>query len=70
MDYYNKHALQCPWNPQTMLVIFQQPLSMMAKLSCNHDYLVAAVTGNKLDATKFVEVKGIIQDMIHDLKRC
>eukprot|EP00957_Ditylum_brightwellii_P147262 11213653-Ditylum_brightwellii.AAC.1 len=42
MDYYDKHSIQCPWILQTMLAMLQWPLSMMAKLSCNHEYLAAA----------------------------
>eukprot|EP00957_Ditylum_brightwellii_P016791 1263967-Ditylum_brightwellii.AAC.1 len=55
IDYYDKHTPQCPWIPQIMLAMLQWPLSMMAKLSCNHEYLVAAIAGNELDATEFVE---------------
>eukprot|EP00957_Ditylum_brightwellii_P053304 4041029-Ditylum_brightwellii.AAC.1 len=35
MNYYNKHAPQCPWIPQIMLAMLQWPLLMMAKLSFN-----------------------------------
>eukprot|EP00957_Ditylum_brightwellii_P128296 9785447-Ditylum_brightwellii.AAC.2 len=53
-----------------MLAILQQLLSMMAKLSCNHKYLAAAMSGRELDATEFLEVKVTVQDMIQDLKSC
>eukprot|EP00957_Ditylum_brightwellii_P035213 2670329-Ditylum_brightwellii.AAC.1 len=53
-----------------MLAMLQHPLSMMAKLSCNHENLAAAIAGNELDATEFVEVKLAIQDMICDPESC
>eukprot|EP00957_Ditylum_brightwellii_P136237 10389682-Ditylum_brightwellii.AAC.1 len=55
MDYYDKHALKCPWIPQSMLAMLQWPLLMMAKMFCNHEYLAAAMAGNKLNTTEFVE---------------
>eukprot|EP00957_Ditylum_brightwellii_P082421 6266672-Ditylum_brightwellii.AAC.1 len=70
MDYYNKHAAQCPWIPQTMLAMLQWPLSMMTKLLCNHEYLAATMIGRDLDATEFIEVKVAVQDMTPDLKSC
>eukprot|EP00957_Ditylum_brightwellii_P072458 5506385-Ditylum_brightwellii.AAC.1 len=68
MDYYNKYAIQCPWIPQTILAMLQRPLSMMAKLSCDHKYLAAAMSGRDIDATEFLEVKVAVQDVIQDLK--
>eukprot|EP00957_Ditylum_brightwellii_P097652 7437426-Ditylum_brightwellii.AAC.1 len=55
MDYYNKHSIQCPWIPQTMLAMLQQPMSMMTKLLCDHKYLAAAMSGRDIDATEFLE---------------
>eukprot|EP00957_Ditylum_brightwellii_P167893 12781005-Ditylum_brightwellii.AAC.1 len=64
MDYYNKHSIQCPWIPLTMLAMLQQPLSMMVKLLCDQKYLAAAMSGGDRDATEFMEVKVAVQDMI------
>eukprot|EP00957_Ditylum_brightwellii_P027471 2076929-Ditylum_brightwellii.AAC.1 len=70
MDYFNKHSIQCPWIPQTMLSMLQRLMSMMAKLSCNHKYLAAAMSCGDIDVTEFLEVKVAVQDMIRDLKSC
>eukprot|EP00957_Ditylum_brightwellii_P137957 10517967-Ditylum_brightwellii.AAC.1 len=42
----------------------------MAKLSCKHEYLAAAMSGRGIDATEFLEVKVAVQDIIRDSMSC